>query len=348
MEWIEYRSKFIENAQKSNKSRKYCEYWLEYAENLWKQEFPVVFSQKHLCALLGYDPVYVYAVSNAPSNFYHCYHIPKKNGGLREISEPLPNLKEIQRWILENVLYCFEVSPYAKAYIRGKSIKDNVRFHRRQKKVLSLDIKDFYNHLTDWMVYQIFIEAGYNEAVSMMLTNLCCLEGSLPQGAPTSAALSNILLKNFDYKVGAFCKKSKIRFTRYADDMTFSGDFDEKEVIAFVKKSLEKLRLSVNGEKTRVRKQGQQQEVTGIVVNDKPQLAKSIRKNIRKDLYYINKYGLQSHLQYIKEERSKYLEHLYGLINYALFINPNDKELKNYKANIKCLMKKEKENKLNN
>ena len=134
---------------------------------------------------------------------------------------------------------------------------------------------------------------------------------------------------------------SKIRFTRYADDMTFSGDFDEVKVISFVKKSLKDLQLTINDAKTRVRKQGQQQEVTGIVVNYKPQLAKSVRKNIRKDVYYINKYGLQSHLKYIQEERGNYLEHLFGLINYALFINPDDEEMKKYKVNIKCLMKKE-------
>jgi len=341
MEWIEYELKFVDAAQKKQKSKKYCDRWLKYAKNLWNRNLPIIFTQNHLCALLGYEPIYVYAVSNSPRNFYHCYQIPKKNGKKRNISEPLPNLKEIQRWILENVLYKFEVSPYAKAYIKGKSIKDNVRFHRRQKKVLSLDIKDFYNHLTDWMVYQLFIEAGYSESVAMMLTNLCCLEGSLPQGAPTSAALSNILMKNFDYKIGEFCKISMIRFTRYADDMTFSGDFNEAKVISFVKKNLKKLQLSINEEKTRVRKQGQQQEVTGVVVNYKPQLAKSVRKDIRKDLYYINKYGLQSHLKYIQEERSKYLEHLFGLINYALFINPDDEEMKSYKASIKYLMKKE-------
>lgn len=341
MEWIEYKLKFIEAAQKNNKNEKYCNRWLKYAGNLWNRDLPIIFTQEHLCALLGYEPVYIYAVSNSPLNFYHYYQIQKKNGGKRDISEPLPNLKEIQRWILENILYSFKVSPYAKAYIKGKSIKDNVRFHRRQKKVLSLDIKDFYNHLTDWMVYQLFIEAGYSEAVGMMLTNLCCLKGCLPQGAPTSAALSNILMRDFDYKIGEFCKNSKIRFTRYADDMTFSGDFNEVKVISFIKKNLKALQLSINEAKTRVRKQGQQQEVTGVVVNYKPQLAKSIRKDIRKDLYYINKYGLQSHLKYIQEGRSRYLEHLFGVINYALFINPDDEEMKSYKADIKYLMKKE-------
>ena len=122
--------------------------------------------------------------------------------------------------------------------------------------------------------------------------------------------------------------------------MTFSGDFNELKIISFVKKNLRELQLSINEEKTRVRKQGQQQEVTGVVVNYKPQLAKSIRKDIRKNMFYINKYGLQSHLKYIQEERNNYLEHLFGIINYALFINPCDKEMKGYKNDIKELMKK--------
>ena len=215
MEWIEYELKFIEVAQKNNKNKKYRDQWLNYAKNLWEHDLPIIFTQDHLCALLGFDPIYVYAVSNSPHNFYHYYQVPKKSGGKRSISEPLPNLKEIQRWILENILYRFEISPYAKAYIKNKSIKDNVRFHRRQRKVLSLDVKNFYNHLTDWMVYQLFIEVGYSESVAMMLTNLCCLNGSLPQGAPSSAALSNILMKNFDYKVGYFCKMSKSYFNLF-------------------------------------------------------------------------------------------------------------------------------------
>lgn len=339
MEWIDYKLKFIENAKKNKKSENYYTKWLEYAKKLWEGNLPIIFTQEHLCALLGYKPVYVYAVSNSPKKFYHHYQILKKNGKKRDISEPLPNLKEIQRWILENIIYRFEVSPYAKAYVKNKSIKDNVRFHRRQKKVLSLDIKDFYNNLTDWMVYQLFVEVGYDKSLAMMLTNLCCLEGGLPQGAPTSSGLSNILMKEFDYEVGNYCKSHKIRFTRYADDMTFSGDFNELEVIAFVKNRLKQMGLSLNKEKTRVRKQGQQQEVTGIIVNYKPQIARSIRKDIRKNVYYINKYGLQSHLEHINEKRLNYIQHLFGLINYALFINSNDKELKKYKDDIKSILK---------
>ncbi len=317
--------------KKNGKSEEYCEECMIYAQNLWVNKIPIIYTQEHLCALLGYLPIYVYAAANSPERFYRQFSIPKKNGGIRIISEPLPNLKEIQKWILKNILYNLKVSAYAKAYIPGKSIKDNVRFHRRQKKVLSLDIKSFYDCLTNWMVFQLFMENGYNESVAMMLTGLCCLNGSLPQGAPTSAALSNLLMKKFDEIVGKYCKEQEIRYTRYADDMTFSGDFDEVQVIRFIRKNLKSMGLKLNKTKTRVRKQGQQQEVTGIVVNYKTQVPKTVRKEIRKNMYYIQKYGLESHLNYIGTERKNYIGHLMGQISYALFINPKDREMKRYK-----------------
>ncbi|MEI3388904.1 MAG: retron St85 family RNA-directed DNA polymerase [Lachnospiraceae bacterium] len=331
MEWNEYKVTFCKIAKKNGKSEEYCEECMIYAQNLWVNKIPIIYTQEHLCALLGYLPIYVYAAANSPERFYRQFSIPKKNGGIRIISEPLPNLKEIQKWILKNILYNLKVSAYAKAYIPGKSIKDNVRFHRRQKKVLSLDIKSFYDCLTNWMVFQLFMENGYNESVAMMLTGLCCLNGSLPQGAPTSAALSNLLMKKFDEIVGKYCKEQEIRYTRYADDMTFSGDFDEVQVIRFIRKNLKSMGLKLNKTKTRVRKQGQQQEVTGIVVNYKTQVPKTVRKEIRKNMYYIQKYGLESHLNYIGTERKNYIGHLMGQISYALFINPKDREMKRYK-----------------
>lgn len=331
MEWNEYKVTFCKIAKKNGKSEEYCEECIIYAQNLWVNKIPIIYTQEHLCALLGYLPIYVYAAANSPERFYRQFSIPKKNGGIRIISEPLPNLKEIQKWILKNILYNLKVSAYAKAYIPGKSIKDNVRFHRRQKKVLSLDIKSFYDCLTNWMVFQLFMENGYNESVAMMLTGLCCLNGSLPQGAPTSAALSNLLMKKFDEIVGKYCKEKEIRYTRYADDMTFSGDFDEVQVIRFIRENLKSMGLKLNKTKTRVRKQGQQQEVTGIVVNYKTQVPKTLRKEIRKNMYYIQKYGLESHLNYIGTERKNYIGHLMGQISYALFINPKDREMKRYK-----------------
>lgn len=338
MEWSKYEKNFREIAQKHDKNEKYCEKWIGYAKKLWEHNVPIVYNQEHLSKLVGYAPVYVYAASNSPEHFYRVFEISKKSGGKRQIAEPLPSLKEIQKWILHNVLVKMEVSPYAKAYIKGKSIKDNVRFHRNQEMVLSLDIHDFFGSLSSKLVYEKFVEVGYNEDVAMMFTGLCCLNGSLPQGAPTSAMLSNVLMKPFDDAIAAYTVKRKIRYTRYADDMTFSGVFDCVDLIRYVRGNLKLLNLKLNKDKTRLRKQGQQQEVTGVVVNHHPQMSKKTRKEIRKNIHYIKKYGVESHLEHIGENRQNYLQHLQGVIGYALFINPKDKELREYRDYLRELL----------
>ena len=285
MEWELYKQKFIEKAKSSHKSDKYITKWLAYAEKISKNNAPIIYSQDHLCGLLGFSKEYVFAASNSPEHFYYYYKIPKKRGGYRNISSPLPNLKEIQRWILDNILYAIDVSPYAKAYVKNKSIKDNVRFHRRQKKVLTLDIKNFFDSLSSWSVYNTFMNICYSSSVSMTLTHLCCLNESLPQGAPTSSALSNIIMRDVDYSIAEICKEKNIRFTRYADDMTFSGDFDERELLRLVRRELKEVDLELNNSKIRMRRQGQQQEVTGIIVNSHPQIPKKARKEINRSSF---------------------------------------------------------------
>lgn len=251
---------------------------MKYAKKLYDKRLPIIFNQEHLCLLLGYKKQYVYSVSNSPADFYRYYKIPKKNGNFRQISEPLPSLKEIQKWILDNILVNVDTSVYAKAYIKKKSIKDNARFHRKQKVLLSLDIKNFFDSISSDKIFDLFWNLGYKEDVVVMLTNLCCLNGSLPQGAPTSPMLSNIVLEDFDNEIGLYTMEQKIRYTRYADDMTFSGDFHPGKIISKVKRQLNDLGLKLNDEKTRTRGRGQRQEVTGIVVNEKMQLPRPERK----------------------------------------------------------------------
>lgn len=335
MKWNEYENNYIRKAKMQGKTEEYCIKQLEYAKKLFDNDFPIIYNQEHLCKLVGYKEEYVYAVSNQPKSFYRTYFIPKKNGKVREINEPLPSLKEIQNWIYTNILCNVNISPYAKAYVKGKSIKDNARFHKRQKKVLTMDIKDFFPSIGFKRVLNIFRKIGYRESVAVMLANLCCLNNCLPQGAPTSPILSNIVASELDNKIVEYIGKDKIRYTRYADDLTFSGDFSEGDIIKNVERIANRLGFQINEEKTRVRRRNQRQEVTGIVVNEKMQLNRKVRKRIRSDMYYIQKYGVESHIQHIGEDRKNYLYHLIGLISYAAFVNPYDEELKKYKLFLK-------------
>lgn len=330
MVWDEYEKRFLAIAKENNKSKKYCDKWLDYAKKLCDNNLPIIYNQEHLCLLLGYRKEYVYAAANSPKKFYRTFSIAKKSGGVRTISEPLPSLKEIQKWILENILERMAVSPFAKAYVKGKNIRENARFHRNQPRVLSLDLHDFFGQISSFLVFKIFIDAGYATDVSMLLTSLCCLSDRLPQGASTSAYLSNLVMKEFDDSMAKYVAENKIRYTRYADDMTFSGNIEVRNIIRFVRKNLKPYGLELNESKTRVRNGGQQQEVTGIVVNEKLQISKKKRKKIRQEIYYIKKYGLQSHLNYTDETRGDYLRCLEGRIRFALSINPNDHELREY------------------
>jgi RNA-directed DNA polymerase len=340
MEWEDYREKFYYYAKYQGKGEEYIGKCLDYAEKLFKQGLPVIFDQTHLSLLIGYQESYLYKVSNSQEPFYREFKIPKKNKlEYRLISEPLPNLKNIQRWILKEILYVLEPSSYAKAFRQGYSIKDNARFHRNQEKLLTIDIQDYFGSINSKKVYMFFRSIGYANEVATMLANICTLKDSLPQGAPTSPMLSNLITKRLDKRISGFTGENGIRYTRYADDLTFSGDFQEGYIINVVKKILESEGFYINEKKTRVRKKNQRQEVTGIVVNEKMQASRHYRRKFRQKMHFIKKYGLESHVDKIGvEDKMSYLYHLLGIANFILNINPNDKETKEDYQHLKGLL----------
>lgn len=332
MSWEIYREEYNKEAVKLGISQEEINKNLTYAESLIKNDLPVIFDGKHLANLTGISHEYIYKIANTPKSGYRKFVIPKKNGGKRIINEPLPNLKILQTWILREILEKQAVSIFAKAYKKGVSIKENVRFHKNQKKVLRLDIEDFFSEVKQRKVLNIFLSFGYSMEVSVLLAKLCTLNKKLPQGAPTSSYLSNLALKNFDADIAKYCKKKKIRYTRYADDMTFSGDFKEKKLINRVERMLTFYNLKLNKKKTNLMRPHNRQLVTGITVNEKIQVRASVRKDIRKTIFFIRKYGLDNHLKFIGEKKAKdwYLKSLISKVGYCLFINPDDEELQSY------------------
>lgn len=330
MKWENYSEEFRKVGYRNNFTQEEIDSLLDYAKEIYNKKVPIIYEQEHLALLVGYKYEYIIKISNSPEKFYRTFKIPKKSGGEREISEPLPSLKEVQHWILDEILYRHPVSRYAKAYVRNRSIRENARFHVQQEIVLTIDIKDFFPSLRYKKVYGVFAGLGYSVPVATLLSNLCCLNGGLPQGAPTSPALSNILMINVDKRISGFIKKNEIRYTRYADDMTFSGDFDPGMVIKFVRSVLQDANLKVNEKKIRIRKPGQRQEVTGVIVNEKIQAPKEMRKKLRQSVYYIEKYGLTSHLDKTENTRANHIFHLLGIANFILFLNPEDQEARGY------------------
>jgi RNA-directed DNA polymerase len=331
MNWIAYSTEFSKKAQANGYTQDDIDFYLSYGKNLFDKKLPIIYDQQHLSLLVGYQEEFLLKISNSSRKFYRTFKIPKKAGGKRIISEPLPSLKEIQRWILEEILNKCRVSSYAKAYKRHQSIKDNAKFHINQSAVLTLDIKDFFPSLKVADVFNIFHNLGYSSSVSMMLSHLCCLNDSLPQGAPTSPALSNIIMNKVDKRIAGFVRKHDLHYTRYADDMTFSGNFIPGTIINFVKLVLSDMNLTINEKKTRSRKPNQRQEITGITVNSKMQVSRELRRQLRQSIYFIKKYGFASHLEKTKNQKANSLKHLMGIANFILFVNPADAETANYK-----------------
>lgn len=284
----------------------------------------------------------LYSLGNNIERNYKIYKIKKKNEKYRTIYEPNMLLKHIQTQILVNILNNKSISKYAKAYHKGIPLKENATPHVNKNLILKLDIKNFFENISFVDIYNSCFPIEYfPKSVGVLLTYLCTYDEHLTQGSPTSSYISNLVMKDFDEELGAWCEKKDISYTRYSDDMTFSGNFNPSEMIIKVRKMLYKLGLKLNDDKIHVVSKSSCQNVTGIVVNEKVQVCSKYRKIIRQEIYYIKKYGLKSHLEYhnYKLNSVAYLNSLYGKILYVLQINENDLEFKNYKKFILELKK---------
>lgn len=285
---------------------------------------------------LGFSLRTLYGLSHNLEKHYHNVCIPKSDGTNRRLSVPDLILKKVQRSIADNILSYYPISVYAMAYKVGSSVQRNARPHVGKKKILKLDIEGFFdNILYSQVKNKVFYEEKYSEPVRVLLTMLCYYKESLPQGAPTSPAITNIIMYDFDEKIGNLCKKRNVAYTRYCDDMTFSGDFDEKEIISVVKDELKKLGLFLKNRKTVVISEYKRQTVTGIVVNEKINITKEYKKKIRQEVYYIKKFGLDEHLKRacISDKRL-YIDSLMGRIAYVLQTIPDNTEFNAYKKDL--------------
>jgi RNA-directed DNA polymerase len=272
------------------------------------------------------------------SKFYASYKIKKKKGGFREIKAPYPSLKGIQKFILSEILEKANASPYAYAYLKGKSVKDNASNHLDKGTLVNLDIENFFGSITEKSVYCLFRDFfGYRKgSVGFYLARMCCLDGSLPQGAPTSPALSNLICRRMDARIAGYCRTKEITYTRYSDDMSFSGVQDVVGLLRFAKFALNEEGFEINEKKTNIMRNHSRQSVTGLVVNEKLQLSKKYRNKIRHEAHILDKY--QSNANSLKTDYN-YIYSLLGRINFCLSVNPADKKMASYKSKVLPFLK---------
>lgn len=243
---------------------------------------------------------------------YHRWGIPKKTGGVRAISAPKRKLATAQAWVLKNILEKLKVDDNAHGFVRHRSVVTNARPHVNKPVVVNLDLKDFFPTITFRRVKGLLQKVGYSSAVSAVLALLCTeppraeavLDGKklwvslgdrqLPQGACTSPAITNVLCRRLDRRLAGMARSLGFTYTRYADDLTFSGaePAQGKIVIARARAILDDEGFLLNADKTRVMRPGRRQEVTGVVVNEKTSVSRQEVKELRAILHNCAKTGL--------------------------------------------------------
>ena len=275
---------------------------------------------------LNIDAGTLYAVSNSLPSHYQTVKIPKKDGGERQLAVPDEILKRIQRSICRNLLAYMPVSPYATAYRCGSGAVRNAARHTGRREVLRLDIRHFFDSVRYTAVKEtVFPPEVFSEPLRILLTMLCYYRDGLPQGAPTSPAIVNILLRDFDEELGAWCRERGVTYSRYCDDLVFSGE-DLDGVRKKAEEELAALGFFLHTGKTRLRRDGRRQTVTGLVVNHGVRVPAEERRAVRQAVYYCRRFGVEDHLRRTGAEMTprEYLDRLLGRVGYILQANPGD------------------------
>lgn len=313
----------------------------EHIDNI-RQKFAAMQTKEELVSLLSeaknilygkeYEPFQLksltyYANPELSKKRYTKFSIKKKSGGERIINAPVSGLKSILR-ALNFILQCiYEPHNAATGFVLNKSIVDNANLHVGNHNVYNLDLKDFFhsfdrNRVKMGFIYEPFNLEGDREPLAFLLASLCThpfeingeIKTVLPQGSPTSPTITNILCKKLDRRLTGLANRFGAKYSRYADDITFSSPHniykDEKFLKELNRIIEDDQKFAINPDKTRLQKTAYQQEVTGLIVNEKVNVRKRYVKQIRMWLYYWEKYGYEKAQQIFKRDYITDKEHV--------------------------------------
>ncbi len=247
-----------------------------------------------LGSLEGWADVRGY-LDRAPPGPMH--HYVRYRSGARLIEAPKAQLAKIQRRILGEILERIPVHPAAHGFVRGRSFATNARMHAGRSVVARFDLQRFFPSIRRARVYAVFMAAGYPEAVAEVLAGLTTVRTPrwfraereygarhLPQGAPTSPYLANLVAFGLDVRMAGLAAKHDAIYTRYADDMVFSFDAHVRDVTSAVRAIVEDEGFALNERKTRWMRSHRRQTVTGLVVNAAPAVTRRERKRLEAEL----------------------------------------------------------------
>jgi RNA-directed DNA polymerase len=300
----------------------------------------VAHSVQDVAFALRLDPgKFFYVVQNADNGtYYRQFQIPKKKGGMRDIAKPVRGLALAQGRLAAILEQKYTAKQFVKGYVKGESFLTNAQYHERQKWVLNIDIKDFFPSIGFARVRGLFMSSyfGFNERVATILARITTFKDGLPQGAKTSPIIANIVAHNLDKKLLAIAVKERLRYSRYADDITLSSSRKEfpssvvrgwepmhgdrvVELGGAVRDAFRTARFEINDEKTRVLLASERQEVTGLIVNRKANVWRKDISSLRMKLHSARVYGPDKAAKlWLKttEDPLKFWQHIEGWLAY--------------------------------
>jgi len=247
------------------------------------------------------------AASIAGADESYCVYPLRRGTKVRWIQAPRSILKRIQRELLDHVLYTLPVTDYAHGFVPGRSIVTNAQQHVGRQWVVALDIKDFFPSITARQVRSAVDELGWDTDCLAAMTTLLTRRGRLPQGAPTSPHVANLVVRDLDLTLAARSAARGWTYTRYADDLTFSGNSSPDGLVEQVETLLRHHGFRSARRKSRMMPKDQRQEVTGLVVNERVRLPKLQRRLLRAMIHRAGRIGpgsagldpvLQGHLAF--------------------------------------------------
>lgn len=271
------------------------------------------------------------------SNCYTHFKLSKRSGGYRTISAPNITLLNIQKTIYKRILLSFNVHPASMGFRQNISVAHNAKAHLGNKQILKVDIADFFGSIQKHRIIKTFEKIGYPTNISQVLAELCTLEGKLPQGAATSPTLSNIVAYDMDVKLVSIAQKHNLVYTRYADDLTFSGEHIPFELILEIDIIIREEKFAIQRKKTRYLTEKKRKIVTGISVSSGKKLTipKLKKREIRKNVHYILTKGLAEHQRFIGSTDPSYMKRLIGYLNFWLMVEPDNEYVKKSIATLK-------------
>lgn len=240
---------------------------------------------------------------------YKKFSIPKKSGGVRHIVSPARGLMSLLTYVNQILQAMFEPCSQVVGFVKNRSIVTGAQKHINHRYVLNLDLTDFFTSIERGKVFYWLTQPpfNFNKEIANTLAGLCCMRMEnedhtyryvLPQGSPASPIITNVVCQIMDKKLNGIAKRFNLTYTRYADDITFSGNeyvFSPKgEFWSELKRIISVNGFTINEKKTRLQKRGERQEVTGIIVSDRINVTRSYISDIRNLLFIWEKYGYDS------------------------------------------------------